>query len=66
VQDIQVLINLANCAGRQALPCALRPFSFNLAPCALLFFYRLALALGWYAKSPGPWPWAQEKRAEAL
>jgi hypothetical protein len=36
------------------LPCALRPFYINLAPCALLFFYRLALALGRYAKSPGP------------
>jgi len=47
VRDIQVLINLA------PLPCALRPFYFNPAPCALLFFYRLAQALGRYAKSPG-------------
>mgnify|MGYP003148290357 FL=1 len=47
MQGIQVLINLA------PLPCALRPFYFNLAPCALLFFYRLAQALGRYAKSPG-------------
>jgi len=39
VQGIQVLINLA------PLPCALRPFYFNPAPCALLFFYRLAQAL---------------------
>jgi len=53
VQGIQVKTYLANCAGRQALPCALRPFYFNLAPCALLFFYRLAQALGRYAKSPG-------------